>query len=74
LTIIQDIIDSENWLVIDCVSSTIPKAFELNIQTGIHFWDAIAQVMLENKVHSICTENEKDFQKVSFFKVINSFK
>ena len=75
LSIIQDMIDSENWLIIDRINSTIPKAIELNIQTGIHFWDAmIAQVMLENKVFSIYTENEKDFLKVPFLSVVNPFK
>lgn len=53
----------------------IGKAGELQERFHIHFWDALlAATMLENNVHTIYTENTRDFDKVPGIKAINPFK
>ena len=41
----------------------------------LHFWDALlAATMEENSIDTIFTENEKDFKKIPWMKVINPLK
>ena len=55
--------------------TTILKAITLKNEFKIHFWDAlIVATMEENNIDTIITENEKDFKKVKWLKVINPFK
>jgi len=73
--IVEDIISSKEWVIIDRTSETIINAFELTRSTGIHFWDAIiAATMLEFGIKDVITENVKDFSKIKLIKAINPFK
>ncbi|MBS3068060.1 PIN domain-containing protein [Candidatus Micrarchaeota archaeon] len=54
---------------------TIREANRISRATGIHFYDALlTATMHENGIDTIITENEKDFQKIPWLKVINPFK
>lgn len=72
-TIIEGIIESNNWIKIDYNSNTIKKAIlQLEKTKNAHFWDAvIAETMLENQIREIYTENIKDFKKFPGIKAIN---
>ena len=72
-TIVEGIIESENWVKIDYNSQTVRKAaITVNDDNGLHFWDAlIAETMIENKITEIYTENIRDFEKISGIRVIN---
>lgn len=73
--IIEDIICSKEWAIIDRTSETIINTLELTRGTNVHFWDeVIAATMLEFGVKVIITENVKDFSKIKQIKVINPFK
>jgi predicted nucleic acid-binding protein len=73
-TIINDIISSSKWMVIDRDQSTLIKAIDLVKTTGTHFWDAlIAACMYDNSIVKIITENESDFRKIKDIAVINPF-
>jgi len=72
--IINDIINSTKWLIIDRDDKILLKSIELVENTGIHLWDAlIAACMLENGIGVIVTENENDFNKINGIQVINPF-
>lgn len=74
-TIIADILRSRHWLVIDRRAETLLKATELVEHNEAPFWDAlIAACMLEHGIHTIVTENERDFKKIPGITVINPFK
>jgi predicted nucleic acid-binding protein len=74
-TIISDILHSGRWLVIDRQAHTMLAAMGLVDRTGAPYWDAlIAACMLEHGVHTIVTENERDFNKIPGITVINPFK
>jgi predicted nucleic acid-binding protein len=50
------------------------RAIELVESTGAPYWDAlIAACMLENRIHAIVTENERDFKKIPGLSVKNPF-
>jgi len=54
---------------------TILRALTLKSESNLHFWDSlIVATMEENSINTIITENEKDFRKVKWIKVINPFK
>lgn len=54
---------------------TILKALWIKNEFKLHFRDALlVATMEENNVETIITENEKDFKKVKWLKVINPFK
>ena len=54
---------------------TIINAIGFSIEFNIPYWDAqIAAVMHENNINTIVTENEKDFKKIPWLRVINPFK
>ena len=71
--IIGDIIEFQNWIIIDYDTHTIPSAIEINIAYGVHYWDAlIAATMRENGIFSIYTEDDA-FEDVPWLKVTNPF-
>lgn len=73
--IIEDIIDSKEWIIIDRTEESLKKAMKLTQENGIHFWDAlIAASMMEYGIKEIITENEKDFSLIKTIKSINPFK
>lgn len=73
-TIISDICRSSRWLVIDRHTGTMMRAIELVESTRAPYWDAlIAACMLENGIHTIVTENERDFKRIPGITVINPF-
>jgi predicted nucleic acid-binding protein len=72
--IVQDIIGSDKWTVIDRDVDTLLTALNLVEQYGMHLWDAaIAATMKENDIFEIVTENVKDFKKIPQLKVSNPF-
>jgi len=74
-TIVKDILTATQWEVIDRSPETFFKAIELVKLRRTSFWDAlIAACMLENGIHIIVTENERDFKRVPGITVINPFK
>ena len=74
-TIVQGILAATQWTVIDRSSETVSKAIELVKRHHIPFWDAlITACMLENGIHTIVTENERDFKRIPGITVINPFK
>jgi predicted nucleic acid-binding protein len=71
--IIADIIEFQNWIVVDFDARTILSAIDINMGYGIHYWDAlIAATMRENNIFCIYTENGV-FESIPWFKVINPF-
>ena len=59
LAIIQTILNSSHWKVINYTGETVAKA----ISTQQPFWGAlITQTLHENNVQNIITENTKDFK------------
>jgi predicted nucleic acid-binding protein len=72
--IVEDILQSEKWIVVDRNENTFLKAMELVEKYNSPFWDSlIAASMLENDVREILTENTKDFGKIAEIKVVNPF-
>jgi len=70
--IVDGIIESKDWIKVDYNSGTVKRAIETSKKFNIHFWDAvIGETMLENSISAICTENEKDFDKIPKIKVVN---
>lgn len=39
--IIEDIIDSKEWIIIDRTEESLKKALKLTQENSIHFWDAL---------------------------------
>lgn len=73
--IIKDIIQSDRWVKINYDAETIKKAIVTVKSFKVPFWDAlIAETIKENGINKICTENEKDFKKISGIKVVNPLK
>jgi predicted nucleic acid-binding protein len=71
---IELIIDFQSWHVINYNARTIISAIGISAKHDIHYWDALlAATMRENKIFSICTENENDFKKIPWIKIINPF-
>lgn len=71
---IQDIISFSNFNILDINKDSIFRAMNISTEHGISYWDAlIASVMKENNVYNIVTENDKDFKKINWLKVINPF-
>lgn len=74
-TIVKDILTANQWRVIDRSPETVFKAIELVKLHRAPFWDAlIAACMLENGIHTIVTENERDFKRIPGITAINPFK
>ena len=73
-TVVKGILAGSQWRVIDRSHETLSKAIELVKLHGAVFWDAlIAACMIEHGIHSIVTENERDFRKVPGINVVNPF-
>jgi predicted nucleic acid-binding protein len=73
-TIIEDIIKSDNWKVIDRDIDTLLDAIDLVSKYKVHLWDTlIAACMKENEIMEIITENKKDFEKIPDIKVTVPF-
>ena len=71
---IELIIDFQGWHVINYNAHTITSAISISTKFGIHYWDAlITATMRENNVFSIYTENDKDFKKIPWIKILNPF-
>lgn len=71
--IILDLI--EGFEILRYSEQTIISAIDNQLIYGFPFWDAlIVATMEENGIDVIVTENEKDFKKVEWLKVINPFK
>jgi len=76
--------DKAKQIVLDCIEGfqvlkynerTVIEAINVQAIYGIPFWDAlIVATMEQNSLDTIITENEKDFKKISWLKVINPFK
>ena len=74
-TIVKGILTATQWRVIDRGPETFFKAIELVKRHRASFWDAlITACMLENGIHTIVTENERDFNTIPGVTVINPFK
>jgi predicted nucleic acid-binding protein len=74
-SVLRGILSGSQWTVIDRTSETVFKAIELVRVHRAPFWDAlIAACMLEHDVHTIVTENERDFKKIPGINVFNPFK
>jgi len=72
--IIYELISLSNVNVLKIAENNILSAINLSIEYGISYWDAlIVSVMKENNIYSIITENEKDFKKIKWLKVVNPF-
>jgi len=71
-TIVEDILKSEKWTVIDRDANTFLRAMELAAKRPAPFWDVlIATCMLENDIKEILTENIKDFADIPGIKASN---
>lgn len=71
--IVLDYIDG--FEIIQYDEKTIIGAINTQAIYKISFWDAlIVATMEENNLDTIITENEKDFKKITWIKVINPFK
>ena len=72
--IVESILAYEGWTVLIPSTSSFHKAMVFTEHYHTSIWDAsIAAVMLENGVHTIYTENTKDFQMLGI-RAINPFK
>lgn len=73
-TIIEDMVKSDKWIVIDRDVDTLLHAIDLTSRHNTHFWDAvIAACMQENEITDIVTENKKDFENIPDINVIFPF-
>ena len=73
--VIKGILAGSQWRVIDRSPETVSKAIELVKLHRAAFWDAlIAACMMEHAIHTIVTENERDFRRIPGIMVINPFK
>ena len=72
--IISDLISLSNIKIIKINENSILNAINISSEHNLSYWDAlIVSVMKENSIHRIITENEKDFKKIDWLKVINPF-
>ena len=66
---------SDNSLVLTYNTGEVIRANELRHEYKTKFFDSlIAAVMEQSGIFTIVTENEKDFNKIVWLKVINPFK
>jgi predicted nucleic acid-binding protein len=72
--IVNDLLNSRKWIIFDRDVFTLSRAMEIVKEYNIHLWDAlIAQVMLDNNINIILTENIKDFCKIPVLRSVNPF-
>lgn len=73
-SIIDDMVKSESWKVIDRDIHTFLDAIDLVSQYHVHIWDAtIAACMKEHGVAVIVTEDKNDFEKIPGIHVVVPF-
>jgi len=73
-TIVEDILKSNSWKIIDRDTDTLLKAIDIVFEYRIHLWDAlIVACMKENDIVEIVTENKIDFEKIPETKVTIPF-
>lgn len=73
-TIVEDLLKSNNWRIIDRDMDTFLNAIDLVSEHEIHLWDAvIAACMKENDITEIVTEDKEDFKKIPDIKVTMPF-
>ncbi len=73
-TIIEDILRSKNWKILDRDADTLLKAIDITSEYRIHLWDAlIVACMEENDIVEIVTENKIDFERIPEIKVTIPF-
>ena len=66
---------SKSLEVISYDENTVAQALKLSYLHDLHFFDALlAAAMSERGIETIATENEKDFKKIPWLKVVNPFK
>ncbi len=66
---------SKSLEVISYDEKTVAEALRLSYLHDLHFFDALlAAAMSESGIETIATENEKDFKKIPWLKVVNPFK
>ncbi|MGH7770893.1 MAG: PIN domain-containing protein [Candidatus Binatia bacterium] len=74
-TVVKGILAGSQWRVIDRSPETVSKAVELVKLHRAAFWDAlIAACMTEHGIHTIVTENERDFRRIPGITVVNPFR
>ena len=72
--IIDDMVRSDSWRVIDRDINTFLKAIDIVSQYSVHLWDAtIIACMKESDVTHIVTENASDFEGIPGIHVIFPF-
>ena len=72
--IINDIIEFNNWQVLELNETSIITAIDLSIKYNIHYWDAIlCATMKQNGITNVFTENTKDFGKIPWMTAVNPF-
>jgi len=72
--IISGLISLSNINILNINENTILNAINISFENNVSYWDAlIASVMKENNINIIITENDKDFKKIHWLKVINPF-
>ena len=71
---INDMISFSNFKILPISTNDISNAIKLVSQFKIDYWDSlIVSVMRENNINEIITENEKDFKKIPWIKIVNPF-
>ncbi len=66
---------SQGLEIITYDERTVADALSISANHGIHFFDALLVATMEKAgINTIVTENEKDFKKINWIKVINPFK
>jgi len=72
--IIDDIVKSDNWKIIDRDVYTFLDAIDLASQYHVHIWDAtIAACMKEHGISDIVTEDKNHFEKIPGIQAIVPF-
>jgi len=73
-TIVEDILKSDNWKIVDRDVDTFLSAIDIVSEHDVYLWDAvIVACMKENQIKEIVTENKKDFKKIPDINVIVPF-
>lgn len=71
---IELVVDFQGWHILNFNAQTIVSAADVSAKYHIHYWDALlAATMRESNIFSIYTENDNDFEKVPWIKVLNPF-
>lgn len=65
------IVKFHNWKVINFDADTVLSAIEINMEYGVHYWDAVlAATMKEHGIFSIYTEDQH-FSKIPWLVALN---